>query len=110
MRRDVEPVSTILAVILAVYLGINKTLLWPDPLLSAADSLNDPRIVRKDSRRCYLYSRKDGVVWCEFVEGHAAEAVNKGLGVVEMEMFENSSHVRHAVEDQESYWGAIARL
>ncbi|KAL3459676.1 hypothetical protein BJX64DRAFT_291021 [Aspergillus heterothallicus] len=34
----------------------------------------------------------------------------KGLGVAEMEMFENTSHVRHAVEDQDRYWGAIARL
>jgi len=104
------PLYTMLAAILAVYLAINKTLGWPDPLEHAAKSLNDPGVVGKDSRRCYLYSKKDAVVLSGFVEEHAAEAREKGLETVGMELFEKSSHVRHVVEDPERYWGAIARL
>ncbi|EED15296.1 conserved hypothetical protein [Talaromyces stipitatus ATCC 10500] len=100
------PLYTILAVVLALYLGLNKTLAWPDPLQFAAESFNDAGIVGKDSRRCYFYSKRDGIVLSGFVEQHAAEAREKGLGIVEMEMFEKSAHTGHVIEDEERYWGA----
>ncbi|KAL5339967.1 hypothetical protein BJX70DRAFT_407687 [Aspergillus crustosus] len=90
------PLYTLLAAVLAVYLGLGNTLGWDDPLRVAAENLNDVGV--------------DRIVKGEFVEGHAAEARGKGLGVVEMEVFEGSAHVWHVRLDGEKYWGAVARL
>ncbi|KAL2838978.1 hypothetical protein BJY01DRAFT_257877 [Aspergillus pseudoustus] len=98
-----------LCTILAVYLRINKTRGWPDPLEHTAKSLNDVSVLGKKSSRCYFYSKKDGVVLDAFVDEHATEAWDKRLGVVEMELFEKSAHVRHVVEDPGRYRGTIAR-
>ncbi|KAL4877099.1 hypothetical protein BJY04DRAFT_230914 [Aspergillus karnatakaensis] len=104
------PAYTILAVILALYLGVNKIMGWRDPLAVAADALNDPEIVGKSGRRCYFYSKRDDVVRVEIVEGHVAEARTAGVGRVDVEVFEDSAHVRHVVADGERYWGSVARL
>ncbi|EAW14875.1 uncharacterized protein ACLA_002860 [Aspergillus clavatus NRRL 1] len=104
------PLYTILAVILALYLGTNKVFGWPDPLRYAAESLNDLDVVGADAKRCYFYSRRDDIVLWKFVEEHAAEARAKGAGAVETVVFEKSAHVRHVIEDDKRYWDAIARL
>ncbi|KAL3440097.1 hypothetical protein BJX65DRAFT_316976 [Aspergillus insuetus] len=108
----------LLSLILAVYLGLKTVMGWDDPLEVGARSLNDPKVVGRDGRRCYLYSNADEIVKAEFVERHAGEAVNRGLGRVEMEVFDGSGrereerggHVRHVRVDPGRYWGAVARL
>ncbi|CEL10499.1 hypothetical protein ASPCAL13618 [Aspergillus calidoustus] len=112
------PAYAFLSLILAVYLGLKTVLGWDDPLEVGARSLNDPEIVGVHGRRCYFYSNVDGVVKAEFVEGHAGEARRRGLGTVEMEVFDGSGrkgeerggHVRHVRVDAGRYWGAVARL
>jgi hypothetical protein len=112
------PAYAFLSLILAVYLGLKTVLGWDDPLEVGARSLNDPEVVGRDGRRCYFYSNADGIVKAEFVEGHAADAKRRGLGRVEMEVFdrpvgeekEKGGHVRHVRIDPSRYWGAVARL
>jgi hypothetical protein len=95
---------TILAVILALYLGFNKK---PGPLWFAAECLNDIGLVGEESRRLYFYSKQDDIVLSEFVEEHAIEAKEKGLKVVEMGIFKKDAHV---IDDEVEYWRAIAGL
>jgi hypothetical protein len=112
------PAYALLSLILAVYLGLRTVLGWDDPLEVGARSLNDPEVVGRDGRRCYFYSNTDGIVKAEFVEGHAGGATKRGLGRVQMEIFDGSGqegeerggHVRHVRVDPSRYWGAVARL
>lgn len=63
----------------------------------------------KKTPRVYLYSEMDEIVPFEAVEEHAREAVAKGFEV-QLERFKESTHVSHARQDPERYWGVVKSL
>ncbi|RAL02402.1 TMEM53 family protein, partial [Aspergillus ibericus CBS 121593] len=62
-------------------------------------------------RRCYVYSKEDGLVDWRDVEEHAREAEGLkgelGLEVVRRERFVGSKHVAHMRGDEERYWRVV---
>lgn len=71
--------------------------------------LNDRKLVDSGAKRLYIYSLVDRLVgWME-VESHAKEAREKGIDVALLRK-ERSTHVRHAFDDREEYWGVVKGL
>ncbi|KAH9205804.1 hypothetical protein DL95DRAFT_489712 [Leptodontidium sp. 2 PMI_412] len=68
----------------------------------------DPEFIRKEAKRCYIYSDGDEVVLDKDVEEHAKEAERNGLRV-EKAKFEGTSHVGHMRSDPVRYWGIVKR-
>ncbi|KFY19870.1 hypothetical protein V491_04154 [Pseudogymnoascus sp. VKM F-3775] len=67
-----------------------------------------PEFIRKEAKRCYIYSDGDEVVLDRDVEEHAREAERNGLSV-EMVKFDGTSHVGHMRSDPARYWGIVKR-
>lgn len=63
----------------------------------------------KAAPRLYVYSKKDNMTLSKYVESHIKEANLLGLDVT-IERFENSSHVAHARQDPDRYWGAVRKV
>ena len=68
--------------------------------------LNDSKHVSKCTRKCYIYSDKDHLVYPEDVEANADQAKAKGY-VVRRERFLQSPHVSHMRIDGERYWRIV---
>ncbi|CAF9929455.1 MAG: hypothetical protein GOMPHAMPRED_005407 [Gomphillus americanus] len=70
------------------------------------DVSNNVQLVDQNTRRLYLYSKKDELVdWRNIVE-HASDAQVKGHQV-QIEEFMNSKHVAHVLVDGKRYWDLI---
>lgn len=67
------------------------------------------RAVQNDIPRLYLASKVDTMTRIDQVKAHMDEAVRAGFDV-RAEIFENTSHVSHAKQEPERYWGAIKEL
>ena len=65
--------------------------------------------VERDIPRLYFASKADTMTRIEQVKAHMDEAVRAGFDV-RAEIFENTSHVSHAKQEPERYWGAIKAL
>ena len=63
----------------------------------------------KAAPRLYVYSNKDNMTLSKYVESHIKQANLLGLDVT-IERFENSSHVAHARQDPDRYWGAVRKV
>ena len=72
------------------------------------NGLLDKMILAGQRRICYIFSKTDQIVGSEDVEGHAAEAEQKGLNVSRV-IFEKSAHVAHLVAEPEKYWAAVTK-
>ena len=98
--------NVILALLFVVYRVWDWTEGKSDFVDEAREVMNDKRVVGT-GRRLYLYSKEDDMVDWREVEGHAAEAGERGLGEVRLERFEGSGHVMHGLRDAGRYWGAV---
>ena len=65
--------------------------------------------VQRDIPRLYFASKADTMTRIEQVKAHMDEAMRAGFDV-RAEIFENTSHVSHAKQEPERYWGAIKAL
>lgn len=59
--------------------------------------------------RLYIYSKKDRMTFSKHVESHIKEAKLLGLDVT-IETFQDTSHVAHARQDPDRYWGAVRKV
>lgn len=73
--------------------------------LALAHNLRDGEN-RAEVARAYVYSKEDALVDWRFVEGHAAQARERGFEVV-LERFEGTAHVAHARGDEGRYWKVV---
>jgi hypothetical protein len=72
------------------------------------EAMVDPKLVQKDARMLFLYSKEDEVILWKDVETQAKLAGENGYEV-ETEIFKGSKHVSHARNDPESYWAHIVK-
>ncbi|KAH7418811.1 hypothetical protein BKA64DRAFT_730305 [Cadophora sp. MPI-SDFR-AT-0126] len=68
----------------------------------------EPEFIRKEAKRCYIYSDGDEVVLDKDVEEHAKEAERNGLRIEKVK-FEGTSHVGHMRSDPARYWEIVKR-
>ncbi|KXN88599.1 hypothetical protein AN958_06863 [Leucoagaricus sp. SymC.cos] len=71
-------------------------------------SINSPAAVNAVPR-LYIYSKKDKMTPSKYVESHIKEATLLGLDVT-VEVFQDTSHVTHARQDPNRYWGAVRKV
>lgn len=71
--------------------------------------LNDPQLFSVRAPRAYVYSREDEMVGWRDVEGHVAEARERGYRA-RAELFEGSKHVAHMPMDSERYWRIVQEV
>jgi len=83
--------------------------LWAVGSLSIIDhvwhGLNSPDLVELKAVRCYIYSKRDVMVWWKDVEDHADEAEAKGC-TVKKEIF-LGEHVAHMRSEGQRYWKIV---
>lgn len=79
------------------------------PIAVLRRRLNEPRLFPVGAPRAYVYSREDEMVGWRDVEGHVAEARERGYRV-RVELFEGSRHVAHMPMDSERYWGIVQEV
>jgi len=86
--------------------------LWAMGSLSIIDDvwhgLNSPDLVNASAVRCYIYSKRDVMVWWRDVEDHADEAEARGC-TVKSELF-RGEHVAHMRSEGERYWEVVESL
>ncbi|PYI03784.1 hypothetical protein BO78DRAFT_399481 [Aspergillus sclerotiicarbonarius CBS 121057] len=108
--------------VLGVLLGVMFGSFWvmgvEDAVSLGRRRVNEAELVRKGDgkwgRRCYVYSKEDGLVDWRDVEDHAQEAEmlkgELGLEVVRREKFVGSKHVAHMRGDEERYWRVVREV
>ena len=74
-----------------------------------SEALNDPELITMKSRRLYLFSKEDEMVWWKDIVAHSNFARKKGFSVT-LEEFSGSKHVAHAVQGPETYWTLVTGL
>ena len=68
--------------------------------------LNEPEFVSKGTKKCYIYSDKDRLVYPGDVEGNSDQAAARGY-VVRREKFVGSPHVGHMRVEGERDWRIV---
>jgi hypothetical protein len=95
----------------ALFLGCLHGFGWLIGATSAAEfstgAVNDAALSDSSAKRLYLYSKEDDIIHWKDIEGHAADARQKGWSVT-ADLFEGTPHVGHMRAHPEQYWGAIA--
>jgi hypothetical protein len=66
----------------------------------------EPKFIRREARRCYVFSDGDEFILERDVEDHAQEAESKGLSVEKVK-FAGTSHVGHMRSDPGRYWEIV---
>ncbi|MCJ1244729.1 hypothetical protein MMC30_001928 [Trapelia coarctata] len=86
--------------------------LWAMGALSIIDhvwhGLNGPDLIDPNAVRCYIYSKRDVMVWWKDVEDHADEAEARGCKV-KKELFQGE-HVAHMRSDRGRYWKVVGNV
>lgn len=94
---------------LAAFWTISMALgVLPDTLDNWYSSHNNHLGNTSEIRRVYIYSPTDTLIDYKDVELHAAEAKTKGFSV-ELVEYKDSAHVAHLRQDENRYWGSIAK-
>ena len=81
----------------------------PDPIERVRQALNDPKLMKGEKRRCYIYSKADQMVGWSAVEDHARTAAEGGFKV-KKEEFMGSGHCAHVRGGERRYWDLVAGL
>lgn len=79
---------------------------WANPIDATRTAINDERLLDRRGQRVYIYSDADKIIMARDVEGHAADAEQKGF-VVSRRMFKGSAHVDHMRADPARYWRIV---
>jgi len=74
-------------------------------------ALNEPKLLRPEAGRMYIYSEEDDIIPYKYVEHYAWLAETEG-GVedVEMRKWKGTGHVQHARGGKDKYWGDVERF
>ena len=63
-----------------------------EPIERVRQALNDPGLMEREKKRCYIYSEADRMVGCSDVEDHARMAAEKAGSEVRKEKIVGSGH------------------
>jgi hypothetical protein len=95
-----------------VFLTVIHGLVWAmgadSPAVFSIGATSNPEYDTKDARRLYMYSKEDQIINWRDIEGHAAQARDKGWKV-DLETFEGTPHVGHMRTFPVQYWAAIKK-
>ncbi|ORX34163.1 hypothetical protein BD324DRAFT_636902 [Kockovaella imperatae] len=79
---------------------------YGDPIDTLRLALNDQSLFRSETKRTYIYSKRDEIVHYSGVESSAADAEKQGWRVQKVQST-NTRHVAHSTGDREMYWNAV---
>ena len=105
-----RPVVMIISMLSLTIMWVWTGITWQhEPVAWACEALNDPKIMRRQAARSYIYSQEDLVVDYKGVEAHAESARKRGFDV-SLNKFKSSHHVQHARTNPDEYWRVITNL